>query len=355
MPNVRKIQHVRPKVAQQPECLTCKNVKLFAIVLQYHRKYMMVLQLNGINKYNFLIHFLSYFLIPQNFSPHSLIISLLFSLFLLSFSYALSSLQTQNPIYSLDDPLSLSLSISLSSGGCCGFSISLSLVFFFFFFFSFGGGGFVTNVGVGQVVQWLQGQRIVAVWACDKILIVQWKKGRKELGIGTRNKKEIRNREVKQCNSYLNVLYNPYPFPISTTPRNQLTTYLTPQPNQLTAHNSTTIAVQLSCTSHCTHPRTHMQAHIHTLAGIHAPPCAHTHAHPPAHPYTITTVTLTYKYPQQHTIHHYHNIIPISPMAWPPSMKQKLGPPMNNEPLSLSLISSGLLGFDYGFWSLVCW
>ena len=42
-------------------------------------------------------------------------------------------------------------------------------------------------------------------------------------------------------------------------------------------------------------------------------------------------------------------------MAWPPSMKQKLGPPMNNEPLSLSLISSGLLGFGYGFWSLVCW
>ena len=44
---------------------------------------------------NFLIHSLSCFLIPQNFSLLSLIISLLFSLFLLSFSSDLSSLQTQ--------------------------------------------------------------------------------------------------------------------------------------------------------------------------------------------------------------------------------------------------------------------
>ena len=32
--------------------------------------------------------------------------------------------------------------------------------------------------------------------ASDKILIVQWKKGKKELRIGTRNKVERKNREV---------------------------------------------------------------------------------------------------------------------------------------------------------------
>ena len=100
---------------------------------------------------------------------------------------------------------------------------------------------------------------------------------RKELGIGTRNKKERKNREVKQCNSYLNVFYNPYPFPISTTPLNQLTTYLTPWPNQLTTHNSSTIAVQLSCTSHCTHPHTHPCKYTCTTL--------HTHTHTPP-PYT---------------------------------------------------------------------
>ena len=82
--------------------------------------------------------------------------------------------------------------------------------------------------------------------------------------------------EVKQCNSHLNVLYNLYPFPVSTTPLNQLTTYLTLWPNQLTAPNNSAIAVQLSCTSHYTHPCTHMQAHMHTLAGIHAPLCTQT-------------------------------------------------------------------------------
>ena len=38
-------------------------------------------------------------------------------------------------------------------------------------------------------------------------------------------------------------------------------------------------------------------------------------------------------------------------VAWPP--------PMKHDPLSLSLSLSlsftGLLGFNYGFWSLVCW
>ena len=29
--------------------------------------------------------------------------------------------------------------------------------------------------------------------------------------------------------------------------------------------------------------------------------------------------------------------------------------PMKHDPLSLSLSFTGLLGFNYGFWSLVCW
>ena len=57
-------------------------------------------------------------------------------------------------------------------------------------------------------------------------------------------------------------------------------------------------------------------------------------------------------------------------MAWPPSMKQKLGPPMNNEPLSLSLsylVVCWGSAMDFGVWFvggllviggfliLVCW
>ena len=80
----------RPKRAQHLEVGTFKNSNFVPILLQYHPKCMMVLYLNGMYGNNFLIHSLS-FLIPK-ISLSSLIISLLFSLFLLSFSSALSFL-----------------------------------------------------------------------------------------------------------------------------------------------------------------------------------------------------------------------------------------------------------------------
>ena len=42
----------------------------------------------------------------------------------------------------------------------------------------------------------------------------------------------------------------------------------------------------------------------------------------------------------------------VSLVAWLLLMKHKLGSPMKHNPFSLS--SGGLLGFSYGFWSLVC-
>ena len=41
----------------------------------------------------------------------------------------------------------------------------------------------------------------------------------------------------------------------------------------------------------------------------------------------------------------------VSLVAWLLLMKHKLGSPMKHNPFSLS--SGGLLGFSYGFWSLV--
>ena len=40
-------------------------------------------------------------------------------------------------------------------------------------------------------------------------------------------------------------------------------------------------------------------------------------------------------------------------VAWPPPMKHD--PFSLSLSLSLSLSFTGLLGFNYGFWSLVCW
>ena len=56
---------------------------------------------------------------------------------------------------------------------------------------------------------------------------LNWKKGRQ--------RREKRKERQNNVNSYLNTFYNILPSHISTTP---LTNYLTPWPNQLTAHNS---------------------------------------------------------------------------------------------------------------------
>ena len=100
---------------------------------------MMLLQQNGILKNYFLIVSLLFFINNSNkfLSPLSLIISLLFSLFLLSLSHsALSSLQTQNPIATRpwSNPLSQatkshhSFSLFLFSLFLFSLSLSLSLV-----------------------------------------------------------------------------------------------------------------------------------------------------------------------------------------------------------------------------------
>ena len=58
-----------------------------------------------------------------------------------------------------------------------------------------------------KIEKWVRNHRPIAIgskWygldndfiASDKILIVQWKEGKKELRIGTRNKVEKKNREV---------------------------------------------------------------------------------------------------------------------------------------------------------------
>ena len=75
------------------ECYIPSIAKKFAILLQCN----IVVHCSSVVKKKKYIYIYILFYFPQNFSLLSLVIYVLFSLFLLSFSSALSSLQTQTP------------------------------------------------------------------------------------------------------------------------------------------------------------------------------------------------------------------------------------------------------------------